>query len=106
QERDARWSKYGALFTVAARSSAPEGCASKTFAGSSERRPRLTPSPPPCLLFSLSPRPARSPHSPLTLSPRHPLKTALAALYPHIPCTPPPGGVEAEQIQRPGTGVA
>jgi hypothetical protein len=27
------------------------------------------------------------------------LRTAIAAaLYPHIPCTPPPGGVDDEQI--------
>ena len=28
-----------------------------------------------------------------------------AAWYPHIPCTPPPGGVEAEQISTRGLGV-
>jgi hypothetical protein len=30
---------------------------------------------------------------------------ACAAWYPHIPCTPPPGGVEAEQRKTPGSGV-
>src|ERR1041385_493396 len=29
-----------------------------------------------------------------------------AALYPHIPCTPPPGGVDAEQRNQPFTGMA
>jgi hypothetical protein len=29
----------------------------------------------------------------------------LAAWYPPMPCTPPPGGVEAEQIYTPGSGV-
>src|SRR6266705_6389415 len=33
-------------------------------------------------------------------------KAALAAKYPHMPCTPPPGGVEDEQIYSPFTGVA
>ena len=29
-----------------------------------------------------------------------------AAWEPHMPCTPPPGGVEAEQRNTPSTGVA
>jgi hypothetical protein len=33
------------------------------------------------------------------------LKKNRAALYPAIPCTPPPGGVEAEQIKRFLSGV-
>ena len=28
-----------------------------------------------------------------------------AAKYPHMPCTPPPGGVDAEQMKRRGFGV-
>src|ERR1043166_398645 len=34
------------------------------------------------------------------------LRSALrAAKYPHMPCTPPPGGVEAEQMNTLGFGV-
>src|SRR5262249_59453321 len=33
-------------------------------------------------------------------------KAVRAAKYPHRPCTPPPGGVEDEQMYSPGTGVA
>ena len=33
-------------------------------------------------------------------------KAVRAAKYPHIPCTPPPGGVEDEQMYSPWTGVA
>ena len=32
-------------------------------------------------------------------------RAALAAKYPHMPCTPPPGGVDAEHMYRPLTGV-
>jgi len=31
--------------------------------------------------------------------------TVCAAWYPHMPCTPPPGGVEALQKKRRGLGV-
>ena len=34
-----------------------------------------------------------------------PRSAARAAWYPHIPCTPPPGGVEAEQRKRRGFAV-
>ncbi len=33
-------------------------------------------------------------------------KAVRAAKYPHMPCTPPPGGVEDEQMYSPCTGVA
>jgi len=33
------------------------------------------------------------------------LSAAMAAWYPHMPCTPPPGGVAAEQRKRRGFGV-
>jgi len=40
-------------------------------------------------------------HDPSTVpSARH------AARCPHMPCTPPPGGVEAEQRKTPGSGVS
>ena len=32
-------------------------------------------------------------------------KATAAAATPHIPCTPPPGGVEAEHRYTPSTGV-
>src|SRR5690606_14982283 len=37
---------------------------------------------------------------------KHRRRAARAAKYPHMPCTPPPGGVDEEQIKRAGIGVA
>ena len=41
----------------------------------------------------------------LLTSPKWSLKAAWAAKYPHMPCTPPPGGVEAEQRYWSGAEV-
>ena len=41
-----------------------------------------------------------------TLVPKTRRSALSAAQYPHIPCTPPPGGVELEQRKKRGLDVA
>src|SRR5207249_590722 len=41
----------------------------------------------------------------LTVLPNVFLNADRAAWYPHIPCTPPPGGVDDEQMYKPSDGV-